>query len=155
VGNFTFAKTPWATAYIWSAWQFDDGSIFTFREWLDAQGKPLLDLGRHSYSKSDGTTIYGFGKSVVWEGLKTWTSPVSKCVFPTSGRVTTPFGTWYYTAVFNPYEMPLGFAPYGDSGMTLFEGPVWIRRDSLTGPIVGRAFLELPVGLTRHFPEMS
>ena len=154
-GNFAFAKMPWASAYVWSAWQFDDGSIFTFRQWTDAQGKSLLDLGRHSYSKPDGTTTYGYGASVVWEGLKTWKSPVSGHVFPTQGRVTSPYGTWYYTAVFNPYEMPRGFKPYGEGGSTLFEGPVWIRRDSLEGPIIGRAYLELPNDLTKVFPEMK
>ena len=30
-GNFEMQpKHPWASAYIWSAFQFDDGSIFSF-----------------------------------------------------------------------------------------------------------------------------
>ena len=51
--------------------------------------------------------------------------------------------------------MPRGFKPYGEGGSTLFEGPVWIRRDSLEGPIIGRAYLELPNDLTKVFPEMK
>lgn len=155
-GNFTFAKTPWAAAYIWSSFHFNDGSIFTFRQWMAADGKMLLDMGRHVYGTPEGKMTYGFGAAVVWEGLKTWKSPVSGNVFPVEGRVTTPFGTWYYMAVFNPYEIPMGFPPYGNSGLTLFEGPVWLRSGgSLDGPIVGRAFLELPSGLTKNYPELK
>jgi predicted secreted hydrolase len=152
-GNFTFAKNPWAGAYIWSALQFNDGSIFTYRQWMAEDGKMLLDMGRHAYGAPDGKMTYGFGASVVWEGLKTWKSPVSGYVFPIEGRVKTPFGTWYYTAAVTPYEIPMGFPPYGKSGLTLFEGPVWLRSGSLDGPIIGKAFLELPSGLTKNYPE--
>jgi predicted secreted hydrolase len=154
-GNFSFVNTPWPTAYIWSAFQFDDGSIFTFRQWVAEDGKMLLDMGRHVYGTPDGKMTYGFGRAVVWEGLKTWKSPVSGHVFPVEGRVTSPFGTFYYTAMFNPYEMPIGYPPYGKNGLTLFEGPVLLRRDSLEGPVVGRAFLELPAGLTKNYPEKA
>lgn len=153
-GNFEFSKTPWATTYLWSAFQFNDGSIFTFRDWFDEKGKWLSDIGRHSYSTPDGKTSYGFGASVKWEGLKTWKSPVSGHVFPTSGRVSTPYGIWYYSAVFNPYEMPIGFPPFGKSEMTLFEGAVYLRSGSIDGPIIGKAFLELPSGLTKTYPEI-
>lgn len=151
-GNFLVSKQPWATSYVWSAIQLNDGSIFTFRQWYSQQNKPLLNLGRNSYSTPDSPTTYGFGESVQWTGLTTWKSPTTGRNYPTQSTVTTPFGTWYYTAIVNNYEMPFGYPPYGNSGLTLWEGPCWIRTGSVTGPIVGKAFLELPNGLTATYP---
>ena len=90
---------------------------------------------------------------MVWEGLKTWKSPVSGHVFAVQGRVTSPFGTFSYTGDFDPYEMPAGHPPFGTGGMTLYEGPISLRSGSLDGPIIGKGFLELPNGLTKNYPE--
>jgi predicted secreted hydrolase len=146
-GNFKFSTHPWGADYIWSALQFNDGSVFTFRQWYDQKAQPLLDLGRHSRSTPDGITAYGFGASVKWEGLKTWKSPATGRNYPTQSRLTTPFGTWYYTAVFDAYEIA------GDR--PLWEGPCWIRSDSVTGPVIGKAFLELPPSLTKVYPVQA
>jgi hypothetical protein len=73
-----------AGAYIYSPLQFDDGSIFTFRQWYNQNGQPLLNLNRYSYST-----------------------------------------------------------------------PVLVHTGSLTGPVAGKAFLELPSQLTATFPSIS
>ncbi len=137
------------------AYNFSDGSIFTFQEWFDPQEQPLLNLGRNQYSTPDGTTTYGFGESVAWEGLKTFKSPITGRNLPTQGRVTSPFGTWYYTAIVPEYEMPIGYPPHGTGEVAdAWEGPAWIRSGSLTGPIIGKGFVELPGQLTKNYPPL-
>lgn len=154
-GNFSIAKFPWVAAYVWSALQFNDGSIFTYRQWYDQKNKPLLNIGRYVYATPSGGPSYGFGEAVQFEPLKTWKSPVSGRNYPVYARLRTPYGTWYYTPIFESYEMPFGYPPYGTGGHTIYEGASWIRKDSLTGPIIGKAFLELPNSLTETFPVLS
>ena len=153
-GNFSIANQPWTAAYIWSAIQFNNGSIFTFRQWYDQDLKPLLNLGRHSYSTPNNQTTYGFGKSVEFTPLKTWHSPVSGRNFPAWGRLTTEFGTWYYSPMFPNYELPFGYPPYGTSQKDIWEAPCRIHTGSIDGPVVGRAYLELPNILTASFPQL-
>ncbi|MEU1375429.1 lipocalin-like domain-containing protein [Streptomyces triculaminicus] len=150
-GNFLVSKQPWGTAYIWSAIQFDNGSIFTFRQWYDQQNKPLLNIGRYMYGTPNANPEYGFGEAVVFEPLQTWKSSVTGRNYPVYARLTTPYGTWYYTPIFESYEMPIGYEPYGTSGITLYEGASYVRKDSLNGEIIGKAFLELPNTLTKTF----
>lgn len=153
-GNFAFSQMPAGANYVWSAWQFNNGSIFSFRQWYDQQNNPELNLGRHSFSTPNGTgsTTYGFGQGVVWQGLKTWKSPITGRNYPNQGQVTTPYGTYYYTPIMNPYEIVL---PSGNGTGALWEGPVYIRTGSLDGPITGKAFLELPSSLTQNYPELD
>ena len=146
-GNFLFSVMPWAGTYIWSALQFDDGSIFTFRQWYDQHDKPLLNLNRYSYSTPDNHTTYGFGEAFEYTPLKTWHSPVTGHNYPNYGRLMTPFGTWYYSPVFQNYEIPAGAS-------SIWEAPVLVHTGSLTGPVVGKAFLELPGTLTATFPPI-
>jgi len=153
-GNFSVATQPWGSAYIWSALQFNDGPIFTFRQWYNEALKPLLNLGRHSYSTPTNGTIYGFGESVEFTPLQTWHSPVSNRNFPVYGRLSTEFGTWYYSPVFPNYEIPFGYPPYGTSNLDIWEAPCLLHTGSLTGPVVGMAFLELPNVLTASFPAL-
>ncbi|MFD4564831.1 lipocalin-like domain-containing protein [Streptomyces sp. NPDC058467] len=154
-GNFLVSKQPWGTAYVWSAIQFNDGSIFTFRQWYDQQNKPLLNIGRYMHATPNANPEYGFGEAVQWVPLQTWKSTASGRNYPVYARLSTPYGTWYYTPIFESYEMPTGYKPYGTNGITLYEGASWIRKDSLNGPIIGKAFLELPNSLTKNFPELS
>jgi Lipocalin-like domain len=128
--------------------RFDDGSIFTFRQWYNQNGQPLLNLNRYSYSTPDNHTTYGFGKGFEYTPLKTWTSPVTHRNYPLYGRLTTLFGTWYYSPVFPDYEIPLPVIP-------LWEAPVLVHTASLTGPVAGKAFLEVPSQLTATFPSIS
>ena len=67
---------------IYSPLQFDDGSIFTFRQWYSQNGQPLLNLNRYSYSTPDNHTTYGFGEGFEYTPLKTWTSPVTHRNYP-------------------------------------------------------------------------
>ncbi|MEK6439589.1 lipocalin family protein [Pseudonocardia sp. T1-2H] len=154
-GNFRITEMPWAANYIWSGLQFDDGSIFTFRQWYGQNNQPLLNLGRHSYSTPNNQTTYGFGQSVVFTPLKTWTSPVSKRNFPVYASVSSEFGTWYYSPVFPDYEMPFGYPPYGTSDLDIWEAPCLVHTGSLDGPVVGKAYLELPNILTKTFPVLT
>ena len=71
------AQMPWAGAYIYSPLQFDDGSIFTFRQWYNQDDQPLLNLNRYSYSTPDNHTTYGFGEGFEDTPLTTWTLPVT------------------------------------------------------------------------------
>jgi hypothetical protein len=146
-GNFLISQMPWAGTYVYSPLQFYDGSIFTFRQWYNQNGQPLLNLNRYSHSTPDNHTTYGFGEGFEYTPLKTWTSPVTHRNYPVYGRLTTPFGTWYYSPVFPNYEIPLSADP-------LWEAPALVHTGSLTGPVVGRAFLELPYGLTATFPPI-
>ena len=50
-GNYSFAQMPWTLAYIWSAFQFDDGSIFSFRQWYDSAANPIYNLGRYFFRR--------------------------------------------------------------------------------------------------------
>jgi predicted secreted hydrolase len=152
-GNFNFQYMPWAANYIWSAWQFNDGSIFTLREWYDQNNQPILNIGRNVYATRDGNITYAFGDSTVVTGLKTWKSPITGRNYPLWGKVTTPRGTYYYSPIMNPYEMVYP-TPAGGQG-TLWEGPIYIRTGSITGPIVGKGFWELPTGLTQNYPELD
>jgi hypothetical protein len=57
-------------------------------------------------------------------------------------QLTSAFGTWYLTNVFDNYEMPWGYPPYGTKPYSFVESAMWIRTDSVDGPIVGHAFME-------------
>ena len=150
MGNFRITEMPWATNYIWSALQFDDGSIFTFRQWYDQSNQPLLNLGRHSYSTPNNPTTYGFGQSVVFTPLKTWTSPVSNRNFPVYASVSSEFGTWYYSPVYPDYEMPFGYPPYGTSGLDIWEAPCLTTPDPSTVPWSARPTSSYPTASPRH-----
>ena len=54
--------------------------------------------------------------------------------------------------MFDDQETPLGCPPYGTGNIDLREGACWIRNGSVAGPIIGKAFLELPDHVTATYP---
>ena len=68
--------------------------------------------------------------------------------------ITTPFGTWYHTPVFDAQEMPVGYPPNGTDNTVLWEGACWLHSGSLSGPVIGKAYLELPNTLIATYPAL-
>ena len=64
--------------------------------------------------------------------------------------MTSSFGTWYLTNVFDNYEMPWGYPPYGNNPYSFVESAMWIHTGSVDGPIVGHAFAEQGDQLTMY-----
>ena len=56
--------------------------------------------------------------------------------------------------MFPNYELPFGYPPYGTSQKDIWEAPCRIHTGSIDGPVVGRAYLELPNILTASFPQL-
>ena len=60
-GNFNSGQEPWTTAYTWGALTFDNGNVFTWRQWYGAPNgsaplQPILEIGRNSFGTPNGTT---------------------------------------------------------------------------------------------------
>jgi hypothetical protein len=150
-GNFNSGPQPWTTAYTWGALTFNNGNVFTWRQWYGAPNgsaplQPILEIGRNSFGTPNGTPggslTFHMGNNAEWKALKTWKSPVSGRNIATEVRLTSSFGTWYLTNVFDNYEMPWGYPPYGTNPYSFVEAAAWVRTGSVDGPIVGHAFSE-------------
>ena len=89
-----------------------------------------------------GALTFHVGNNAEWKALKTWKSPVSGRNIATQVQLTSSFGTWYLTNVFDNYEMPWGYPPYGNNPYSFVEAAMWIHTGSVDGPIVGHAFAE-------------
>ena len=85
-GNFNSGQEPWTTAYTWGALTFDNGNVFTWRQWYGAPNgsaplEPIFDIGRNSFGTPngtpDGSLTFHVGNNAEWKALKTWKSPVS------------------------------------------------------------------------------
>ena len=158
-GNFNSGQQPWTTAYTWGALTFNNGNVFTWRQWYGAPNgsaplQPILEIGRNSFGTPNGTPggslTFHVGNNAEWKALKTWKSPVSGRNIATQVKLTSAFGTWYLTNVFDNYEMPWGYPPYGTNPYSFVEAAMWIRTGSVDGPIVGHAFSEQANQLTLY-----
>ena len=85
-GNYNSGQEPWTTAYTWGALTFNNGNVFTWRQWYGAPNgsaplQPILDIGRNSFGTPngtpDGSLTFHVGNNAEWKPLKTWKSPVS------------------------------------------------------------------------------
>ena len=158
-GNYNSGQEPWTTAYTWGAVTFNNGNVFTWRQWYGAPNgsaplQPILEIGRNSFGKPngtpDGSLTFHMGNNAEWTPLKTWKSPVSGRNIATQVRLTSSFGSWYLTNVFDNYEMPWGYPPYGTNPYSFVEAAMWVRTGSVNGPIVGHAFAEQGNQLTQY-----
>ena len=138
---------------------FDNGNVFTWRQWYGAPNgsaplQPILEIGRNSFGtpngKPGGSLTFHVGNNAEWKALKTWKSPVSGRNIATQVQLTSAFGTWYLTNVFDNYEMPWGYPPYGNKPYSFVEAAMWIHTGSVDGPIVGHAFAEQGDQLTMY-----
>ena len=124
--------------YTWGWARMDNGDILNWRTYRDAKtGKyvPSDPANRFNVIRPDGTVQYWMGSAFVFEPLKWWKSPETGVDYPVYARMTTPLGVFYTDPVVEVAEAQLF-----NGGM--WEGAARLRKDSATGPVVGRSFCE-------------
>ncbi len=140
----------------WFSLRFDDGSYLAFRHWtLQPDNRHNHIQDHFCYVHPDGNISYGYGPSVTFTPMKSWTIPGSEEQWNMEGIVETPWGDYYMA--------PLVYDSLfiGPAGNTFWEGPLELRAGNSEGPVVGRAYCEQyfqPAGgkpATRMVPEQD
>ncbi len=124
--------------YTWGWARMDNGDIMNWRTYRDVKtGKyvPSDPANRFTVTRPDGTTQYFMGPSFVYEPQKWWKSPETGVDYPVYGKMITPLGVFFTEPVVEVAEAQLF-----NGGM--WEGAARLRKDSATGPVVGRSFCE-------------
>ena len=120
-GNYNSGQEPWTTAYTWGALTFNNGNVFTWRQWYGAPNgsaplEPIFDIGRNSFGTPngtpDGSLTFHVGNNAV-ESVENLEIARERRNIATRVRLTSAFGTWYLTNVFDNYEMLWGYPPTG------------------------------------------
>ena len=124
--------------YFWGWARLENGDIINWRTYRDVktgQYVPSDSANRFNIVRADGSVQYHMGPAFTYEPLKAWISPVTGVAYPIYGLMKTPVGNFFCEPVVDAAEAQLL-----NGGM--WEGAARLRRDSATGPYVGRAFCE-------------
>jgi hypothetical protein len=124
--------------YFWGWARLDSGEILNWRTYRDVstgQYVPSDPANRFNVVRPDGSVQYFSGPAFTYEPLKSWKSPVTGVEYPIYGLMKTPLGNFFCEPVVDVAEAQLL-----NGGM--WEGAARLRKDSATGPYVGRSFCE-------------
>ena len=130
-------------AYVWLWFGLDDGTKFSCRYWtLPVTFEPVTRFNRSVYHTPEGQVQHFQGSDAVKISvLRHWASPASGLRYPISLLLETPAGIFALEPDFDEQE---AYIPHADT--YLWEGACRVRGGSLGGPVIGKAYLELPPG---------
>ena len=124
--------------YVWQDAYLDNGDMFRLRMWRKPDLSHADEVNNYAYIHKDGRMEFAFGPAVKYTPIKSYKSKVVEGIdIPLYGKLETPQGTYYMAPEF-PDQQAIGFAPR----TSLWEGALYLHKDSLDGPIVGRCYLE-------------
>lgn len=126
---------PEARGWDWTGMNLDDGGALTAFRLRNAEGGAVWDGG--SYRSAQGELRIFKRGEVIFQPLRSWTSPLTKASYPVEWALRTPAGLFRIKAVIDPQELD----SRQSTGTVYWEGLSDLLDTS--GRRVGRGYLEM------------